>query len=326
MSGVSIDGAAVAVVDAGGGAKAGGRSCADRRTGPPAAGWWRAWRDRFGLAEVCGTPPPWPVSQPGTPRPGSLLAAAALATIREAIGNHACIGVKTGAAARRATATWADGACWPPGRGMRREQLAVVRGRGERGRLPGPARLHGRRGLVATAAPGRGVARVRGGQGRRRRGRVRPGGLCAPGGVLVGRAARPGAGRPGAPAGRRRTWCSTRPAGPNDSGSWPRRCRGWRSTSEQGDPDRGCWPACTRPGAGSRPRPDRGPSRRKGGPDPGTVLYTDPVKPAADIARAWRAGVWRFAADSDAELYKSPDHAPDAAVLVGWSGHRRHGR
>jgi ornithine decarboxylase len=46
------------------------------------------------------------------------------------------------------------------------------------------------------------------------------------------------------------------------------------------------------------------------------MLYTNPVKPAADIARAWRAGVWRFAADSDGELYKIAEHAPGAAVLL----------
>ena len=54
----------------------------------------------------------------------------------------------------------------------------------------------------------------------------------------------------------------------------------------------------------------------KAGADPGTVLYTNPVKPAADIARAWRAGVWRFAADSDGELHKIAEHAPGAAVLL----------
>jgi diaminopimelate decarboxylase len=54
----------------------------------------------------------------------------------------------------------------------------------------------------------------------------------------------------------------------------------------------------------------------KAGADPGTVLYTNPVKPAADIARAWRAGVWRFAADSDGELYKLAEHAPGAALLL----------
>jgi hypothetical protein len=77
MSGVSVDGAAVAVVTAES-AEAVAPPVPDRPTG-----WWRAWRDRFGLAEVCGTLAPWPVS-PRYARPGSLLAAAR-ATIGEAI-------------------------------------------------------------------------------------------------------------------------------------------------------------------------------------------------------------------------------------------------
>jgi ornithine decarboxylase len=51
------------------------------------------------------------------------------------------------------------------------------------------------------------------------------------------------------------------------------------------------------------------------GADPATLLFTNPVKPAVDIARAWRAGVWRFAADSCGELHKIAEHAPGAAVL-----------
>jgi hypothetical protein len=67
------------------------------------AGWWRAWRDRFGLAEVCGTLAAAAGFAAGYAQAGSLLAAAALATICEAIGFYGCIAVKTGAAARRAT-------------------------------------------------------------------------------------------------------------------------------------------------------------------------------------------------------------------------------
>jgi len=67
------------------------------------AGWWRAWRERFGLAEVCGTLAAAAGFAAGYAQAGSLLAAAALATICEAIGFYGCIAVKTGAAARRAT-------------------------------------------------------------------------------------------------------------------------------------------------------------------------------------------------------------------------------
>ena len=72
-------------------------------TGLP-AGWWRAWRDRFGLAEVCGTMAAAAGFAAGYAQARSLLAAAALATVCEGIGFYGCIAAKTGAAARRATA------------------------------------------------------------------------------------------------------------------------------------------------------------------------------------------------------------------------------
>jgi hypothetical protein len=96
MSGVSVDVAAVAVVTAG---SAEAAPVPDRP-----AGWWRAWRDRFGLAEVCGTLAALAGFASGYAQNGSLLAAAVLATICEAIGFYGCIAVKTGAAARQATA------------------------------------------------------------------------------------------------------------------------------------------------------------------------------------------------------------------------------
>jgi hypothetical protein len=95
MSGVSIDGAAVT---AGSVEAVLAPSVPDR-----AAGWWRAWRDRFGLAEVCGTLAAAAGFAVGYAQAGSLLAAAALATFCEAIGFYGCIAAKTGAAARRAT-------------------------------------------------------------------------------------------------------------------------------------------------------------------------------------------------------------------------------
>ena len=99
MSGVSVDVAAVAVVTAGGAEAVAAPPIPDRR-----AGWWRAWRDRFGLAEVCGTLGAVAGFAAGYAQAGSLLAAAALATIGEAIGFYGCIAAKTGSAARRATA------------------------------------------------------------------------------------------------------------------------------------------------------------------------------------------------------------------------------
>ena len=46
------------------------------------------------------------------------------------------------------------------------------------------------------------------------------------------------------------------------------------------------------------------------------MLFTHPVKTAEDIARAYKAGVWRFAADSDTELHKIARNAPRSAVLL----------
>ena len=70
----------------------------------PRARWWRAWRARFGLAEVCGTLAAAGGFAAGYLAAGSLLAAAGLATLCEAIGFYGCVAVKTAAAASRATA------------------------------------------------------------------------------------------------------------------------------------------------------------------------------------------------------------------------------
>jgi ornithine decarboxylase len=52
------------------------------------------------------------------------------------------------------------------------------------------------------------------------------------------------------------------------------------------------------------------------GVDPTGVIFSNPVKPAAHVAAAARAGVWRFAFDSTAELAKLAAHAPGAGVYV----------
>ena len=54
----------------------------------------------------------------------------------------------------------------------------------------------------------------------------------------------------------------------------------------------------------------------RAGADPATVLFTHPVKLPVDIACARKAGVWRFAADSEAELDKIARYAPGSAVLL----------
>lgn len=67
------------------------------------AGWWRSWRVRFGLAEVVGTVAAIVGFAAGYRAAGSLLAAAGLATVSEAIGFYGCVGAKTAVAACRAT-------------------------------------------------------------------------------------------------------------------------------------------------------------------------------------------------------------------------------
>jgi ornithine decarboxylase len=52
------------------------------------------------------------------------------------------------------------------------------------------------------------------------------------------------------------------------------------------------------------------------GVDPAELLYSNPVKPAAHVAEAWRAGVRRFAFDGEPELAKLAAHAPGAAVYA----------
>jgi ornithine decarboxylase len=52
------------------------------------------------------------------------------------------------------------------------------------------------------------------------------------------------------------------------------------------------------------------------GVDPAGVLYSNPVKPVAHIARAYRAGIRHYAADSADELAKLAKLAPGSAVTV----------
>ena len=49
---------------------------------------------------------------------------------------------------------------------------------------------------------------------------------------------------------------------------------------------------------------------------PADVLYSNPVKPPAHIAEAYRAGMWRFSFDSPNELSKIAVHAPGSAVYI----------
>jgi hypothetical protein len=65
--------------------------------------WWRAWRARFGLAEVCGSVGAAAGFAAGYRAAGSLVTAAGLATIGEFAGFYGCVGTRTVVAACRAT-------------------------------------------------------------------------------------------------------------------------------------------------------------------------------------------------------------------------------
>ena len=49
---------------------------------------------------------------------------------------------------------------------------------------------------------------------------------------------------------------------------------------------------------------------------PRDVLYSNTVKPAAHVAAAAAAGLWRFSVDSEGEVHKIAAHAPGSAVYV----------
>src|SRR5438876_733329 len=66
--------------------------------------WWRSWRARFGLAEVCGTVVAVAGFAAGYRAGGSLLAAAGLAILGEFAGFYGCVGTRAALAAVRATA------------------------------------------------------------------------------------------------------------------------------------------------------------------------------------------------------------------------------
>ena len=292
------------------------RSAAPRR---PAAGrgqagsqareWWRAWRARFGLAEVCGTVGAVGGFAAGYLAAGSLLTAAGLATICEVIGFYGCVGAKAALAARRATAHLA---------GWRRLAAGA---------------WHAVTEQLASCAAAEVLDDVL----------IRPGCLAGaawlarplPGGLWLGFAA----GKAAADVAWYGTEALARRGATRTAAGRPRatpyllldvaRAReSFRSLAAalpgvavhyaiKANPHPRLLACLHR--AGCRFEAASWSEIRaaiQAGADPSTVLFTHPVKAAGDIARAHKAGVWRFAADSDAELHKIAAHAPGSAVLL----------
>ncbi len=273
------------------------------------AGRWRAWRARFGLAEVCGTVAAVAGFAAGYLPAGSLLAAAALATICEAVGFYGCIGVKTVAAASRATVHLG---------GWRR--LAAGAWHAVREQLASCAVAEAADGFLIRPGCLAGAAWLL---------RPLPGGVWL--GFALGKAAADVAWYGLEASARRGVAWSAAPAKsstPYLSLDLARAAGRYREL------------AAALPGVAVHYAVKANPEARllarlhaagcrfeaaswaevraavRAGAEPRTVLYTNPVKPAGDIARAWRAGVRRFAADSGTELRKIAENAPGASVLL----------
>jgi ornithine decarboxylase len=273
------------------------------------AGRWQAWRARFGLAEVCGTIAAVSGFTAGYLAAGSLLVAAGLATICEAVGFYGCVGGRTAAAAWRATA-----------------------------HLGGLPRLaagawHAIMAQLASCAVAEALDAFL----------IRPGCLAGaawlarplPAGVWLGFAVGKAAADVawyGMEASARRgvawTVAGAQPATPYLLLDLARARDSFAELAValpgvavhyavKANPDPRLL-ACLN-AAGCRFEAASWTEVRatiRAGAAPSTVLFTHPVKPADDIAHAHKAGVWRFAADSDTELHKIARNAPGSAVLL----------
>jgi ornithine decarboxylase len=283
---------------------------ADRDEGRAAAsGWWRAWRARFGLAEVCGTVGAVAGFAAGYLPAGSLLAAAGLATICEVIGFYGCVGAKTMVAACRAT-THLGG----------RRRLAAATWHAVTEQLASCAAAEALDDFLIRPGCLAGAAWLL---------RPLPGGVWL--GLAVGKVAADVAWYGMEASARRgvtRSIASTRSATPylqldlqEARESFRELAAGLPGTVVHYAVKANPHPrllACLHK-AGCRFEAASWAEVRaviRVGADPSTILFTHPVKLPADIARAWKAGVWRFAADSDSELRKIAQHAPHSAVLL----------
>jgi ornithine decarboxylase len=286
-----------------------GRWAAGGRVAAARAGRWRAWWARFGLAEVCGTIAAGSGFAAGYLATRSLLAAAGLATVCEAAGFYGCVGVKTAAAAWRATAHLD---------GLRR--LAAGAWHAMRQQLASCAVAEALDGLLVRPGCLAGAAWLA---------RPLPGGVWL--GFAVGKAAADLAWYGMEASARQGVAWAVSGAPPATPYVLLDLARARDSFAEL---------AAALPGVAIHYAVKANPHSRllaclnaagcqfeaaswsevraviRAGADPSEVLFTHPVKPADDIARAHRAGVWRFAADSDTELHKLARNAPGAAVLL----------
>ena len=275
----------------------------------PAAGWWRAWRARFGLAEVCGTIAAVAGFTAGYLPGGSLLTAAGVATICEVIGFYCCIGVQAAVTACRVTAHLAGWRRLAAGawHAMKEQLTSCVAAEALDVLLIRPGCMAGAAWLL----------------------RLLPGGVWF--GFMMGKAAADVAWygmEAWARWGMGRAAAVTPPARPYLQLDLAHARKGFRELTE-------AFPGVTvHYAVKANPHPrllaclhragcrfeaaswaEIRAAMRAGAPPP-TVLFTHPVKPADDIARAWKAGVWLFAADSDTELRKIARYAPGSAVLL----------
>jgi hypothetical protein len=272
-------------------------------------GWWRAWRARFGLAEVCGTVLAAAGFAAGYLQAGSLLAAAGLAAIGEAIGFYSCLGAKTAVAASRATAHLA---------GWRR--LAAGAWHAVREQLASCAAAEAVDSFLTRPGCLAGAAWLL---------RPLPGGVWL--GFAVGKVTADVAWYGLEASARRRVRRPGRAAAPPTPYLLLDLARVEESfralaTALPGIAVHYAVKANPHPrllarlhANGCRFEAASWPEIRaaiRAGADPASVLFTHPVKLASDIARARKAGVWRFAADSSNELHKIAHYAPGASVLL----------
>ena len=285
------------------------RAAGRGRARAQAARWWRGWRARFGLAEVVGTVAALAGFAVGYLAAGSLLAAAGMATVCEAVGFYGCVGARTAAAACQATAHLA---------GWRR--LAAGIWHAVTQQLASCAAAEALDGFVIRPPCLAGAAWLA---------RPLPGGVWL--GFAVGKAAADLAWygmEASARRGMARSLAVAQPATPYLRLDVGRAADSFRELAAalpgvavyyavKANPHPRLL-ACLH-AAGCRFEAASWVEVRaviRAGADPSAVLFTNPVKPAVDIARAWQAGVWRFAADSDTELGKIARDAPGSAVLL----------